>query len=121
MAFALRDTCRLKVKGNCFTDNPSAVAQYSGEKGKKPTGSGGEFAGNLFWETGELFTNIPPSELAIAEDPQFADPENGHYASGLGSPYVDGKGHPVAGLSDPEPIKKLWDVWKKSPQEEMAR
>jgi beta-lactamase regulating signal transducer with metallopeptidase domain len=104
-----RDTCRLKLVRNSFAGNPVGIGLYSGSKDSKQAGTTAE--GNHYWQNAKDTENFEKEPTSISGvDPKFADPATGNFQVPPDSPLVkDGKA--LAGLENPEPIRKLWATY----------
>ncbi len=103
------DSCDLTIRNNCFVNNAQGLTRYSKEG--RPPGIGARTNGNHFWNNKEDFVDFEKETSALYGDPKFTDPSNGDFTPQKDSPLLDNTGHPLAGLTDPEPIRALWATW----------
>jgi nitrous oxidase accessory protein NosD len=103
------DTCNLTIRRNSFVNNEQGLARYSQEG--KPPGIGARTNGNHFWNNKEDFVNFDKEASALYGDPKFTDASKGDFSLQKDSPLLDKEGKPLAGLSDPEPIRALRATW----------
>jgi len=103
------DSCNLIIRHNSFVNNAQGLTQYSKEG--RPPGIGARTNGNHFWNNKEDFVDFEKETTALYGDPKFTDPSNGDFSPKKGSPLLDDEGNPLAGLTNPEPIRALWATW----------
>ncbi len=103
------DSCNLIIRNNSFVNNAQGLTRYSKEG--RPPGIGARTNGNHFWNNKEDFVDFDKETSALYGDPKFTNPSNGDFSPQKGSPLLHDAGHPLAGLTDPEPIRALWATW----------
>jgi len=95
---ATRGSCRLSIKNNIIAGNEeTGFAVYEGGNEKFRVGK------NTFWNNGTPSTDFNLPRSTIEEDPKFEEPGAGNFAAG--NKVVEKAEH---GLTDPEPISRLW-------------
>ncbi len=103
-AIGFRDTCRLKIVGNSFVDNPVALIKYGD---KDSAGAGATAQRNHYWQNAEETQNFNKEESAVTGNPRFGNAAQGDFRVTENSPLMQ-DGQVVGGLTDAELISKLW-------------
>ena len=76
----------------------------------QPDDTATRLKGNHFWDNGEDVVRISPDNGALYGDPKYTDPASKDYSVQPGSALVGNDSQPQAGLLDPEPIRRLWEI-----------
>ncbi|HBG78328.1 MAG TPA: hypothetical protein DDW84_05700 [Phycisphaerales bacterium] len=98
-----RDSCSFVIQNNIFQSNGKGWIMF------KEGGKGGNTSlMNTFWQNKVDTENFDKTANSILTDPCFADFENGDFSLKPGTALENKQG-----LTNPEIIRKLWEIWEK--------
>lgn len=95
-------SCFLKIRDNIIADNERGWIMFD-----RGTSGGNTSYRNTFWKNKVDDENFKKTGNSINADPDFIDADNGDYSLKAG-PALEHK----QGLTNPQPFKDLWKVWK---------
>jgi len=97
-----RDSARLTVRDNVFSDNPKGFVLVA-ETGRSRVTLGQ----NTFWRNAQDTENVERPAGSLTVDPQFADAAEGDFA-----PQAEELKQAHQGLTDPSALAGLWRKWR---------